>query len=211
MKEQLALHLFNLIMEINKLSSSLILFVFLVVTFVIVLDSLYTHSKQKVKQTGLSHKAVTVGVDGLKNLPTNTYVSDIQRIAGRPDAVIRENGYIIPVERKPLAKKIRDRYVAQLLVYMRLIEEFEGRKPPYGYLILGSQCKRVKIYNTPEKQAWLQRMLDDMQGILAGEHAKAVPEFQKCKKCSVSSHCAFSYTSKAIPGHAHNGKLKILH
>ena len=210
MKEFLARELFNVIFEINKLSSTLILLVFLIVTLVIVLDSLYAHSRQKNKQVGFDRKSKTVGVDGLKNMPTLTYVSDIQGLAGRPDAVIRENNFIIPVERKPLAKKIRDRYIAQLLVYMRLVEEFEGKKPPYGYLILGPKCKRVRIYNTPEKQAWLQKMLDDMRGVLNGGAAKALPDYQKCKKCPVKTHCTFSYI-QANAVSSPKSKLKILH
>jgi CRISPR/Cas system-associated exonuclease Cas4 (RecB family) len=211
MKELLARELFDLIYEVNKNSSTLILLIFLVVTLVIVLDSLYEHSKRKNKQVGLDTKSQTIGVDGLKNLPTLTYVSDIQGLAGRPDAVIREKNFIIPVERKPLAKKIRDRYVAQLLVYMRLIEEFEGKKPPYGYLILGAKCKRVKIYNTPEKQAWLQKMLDEMKSIICGNPAKALPEYQKCKKCSVKKHCNFTYVPAVNSAATSKTKLKILH
>ncbi len=210
MKEILALKLYDLIYEINQSSTTLILLVFLIVTFVIVLDGLYEHTKLKKEQTGLSHHAVPLGIDGLKNFPARTYISEIQQIAGRPDALIREAGFIIPVERKPLAKKIRDRYVAQLLVYMRLIEEFEGVKPPYGYLILGAKCKRVKIYNTPQKQAWLQKMLDEMQAILKGAPAIAIPDFRKCKNCNVSKHCDKSFNHHAISDKT-NPKLKILH
>ena len=210
MKQFLAQELFNLILEINKLSSSLILLVFLVVTLVIVLDSLFTHSKNKAKLTGLADSSKPIGVDGLKSFPSKTYVSEIQGLAGRPDALVRENGFIIPVERKPLAKKIRDRYIAQLLVYMRLVEEFEGRKPPYGYLILGANCKRVKIYNTEEKQAWLSNLLLEMKSVLEGSLAKAFPDKQKCKKCSVKTFCTF----KPMPQQTDKlplARIKIIH
>ena len=112
-------------------------------------------------------------------------------LAGRPDALISEEGYIIPIERKPLARKIRDRYVAQLLVYMRLVEEFEGRKPPYGYLILGPSARRFRIENSPERQAWLQKILDEMNAIMKGAAAKAEPHPKKCGKCDVKEVCAF--------------------
>ena len=189
MKEELALSLYSILLEIADLSSTLVLLVVLLVITIIVLDSLVTYTSVKSKSTGLNANAVRLGIDGLAALPVKTYVSNIQGLAGRPDALIRENGFSIPVERKPLAKKIRDRYVAQLLTYMRLVEEFEGAKPPYGYLILGAKCKRVKIYNTPEKQAWLQNMLDEMQSILKGSAAKAMPEVTKCK--TVRNFCSF--------------------
>ena len=102
MKEFLAREMFNLVYEINKLSSTLILLVFLCVTLIIVLDSLFAHTKRKNKQIGMDGKSTTIGVDGLKNLPSQLYVSDIQGLAGKPDAIVREKNFIIPVERKPL-------------------------------------------------------------------------------------------------------------
>lgn len=189
MNEFLAQKLYGLIYQIAALSTNLVLLVVLIVITVIVLDSLYAFRRKEQNLTGLDNNAVTIGVDGLKQFPARTYVSEIQGLAGRPDALIREEGFLIPVERKPLAKKMRDRYIAQILVYMRLIEEFEGKKPPYGYLILGAKCKKVKIYNTAERQIWLQRMINEMRQILDGAPAIAMPSLQKCRKCSVSAHC----------------------
>lgn len=210
MREYLAAILFNLIFEISKLSSTLVLLVVLTVICVIVLDSLHSYVQKQRSSTGLAAQAKTVSVDGLRELPGKTYVSDIQGIAGRPDAVVKENGFLIPVERKPLAKKVRDRYIAQLLVYMRLIEEFHGVKPPYGYLVLGSKCRRVKIYNSPEKQAWLQSLLNEMQAVLAGSPALAQPERNKCRKCSVRQHCMADLSQTRKQDKNING-LKILH
>jgi CRISPR/Cas system-associated exonuclease Cas4 (RecB family) len=103
--------------------------------------------------------------------------------------LIVEDGFSVPVERKPLAKKLRDRYVAQILVYMRLVEEFEGQKPPYGYLLLGPQCRRVKIQNSPERQAWLDTLLIEMRAVLEGGEAKAITHPAKCSKCDVRHRC----------------------
>ncbi|MCB0353579.1 MAG: Dna2/Cas4 domain-containing protein [Bdellovibrionales bacterium] len=110
----------------------------------------------------------------------------------RPDAIVVENGFFIPVERKPLAKKIRDRHIAQLLVYMRLVEEFEGKKPPYGYLIIGKGCRKVKIHNSAGRQQWLQKQIDAMREIATkGAQAQATPHPRKCAKCSVRESCSF--------------------
>lgn len=160
-------------------------------SMLIVLDRITSSLTNKKIETGLNTNNSMVSVDGSKSLPVRQYVSDIQGIAGRPDAVINEHGYLIPVERKPLARKLRDRYVAQLLTYMRLIEEFEGKKPPYGYLILGPSCRRIKIDNTDERQAWLQSIIDEMRGILDGKAAKPSPMAKKCRKCEMRESCAF--------------------
>lgn len=193
MKEEFRTFLIETFSQIARLDTDIILLAILITCTVILYDLLHAVSRRKLKESGIQKKAVTQGVDGSKNLPVNDYVSDIQGLAGRPDAVIIENGFTIPVERKPLARKLRDRHVAQLLVYMRLIEEFDGKKPPYGYLILGGNCRRVKIMNTPERQAWLQGIIDEMRAILDGKAAKASPTKEKCAKCDVGFQCAFKY------------------
>lgn len=189
MKEEAAATIYNLLYEIAQLDSKFIVLAILMVCAVIVLDCVTTVASEKHKKAGLKSGATTAGIDGGRNLPVRSYVSDIQGLAGTPDALINEDGYIIPIERKPLAKKIHDRYVAQLLVYMRLVEEFEGKKPPYGYLILGPNCRSFKIENTEERQAWLQKIIDEMRGILAGAEAVPTPHPRKCARCQVKEVC----------------------
>ena len=164
----------------------------LVVSIVIVLDSITLFAAKKQKKTGIETPSPSVSIDGSDTLPVRNYVSQIQGLAGRPDAVILEQGYFIPVERKPLARKIRDRYVAQVLVYMRLIEEFEGKKPPHGYLILGPNCRKFKIENSEDRQRWLQTRLDQMRAYLEeGEQVTADPHPRKCRKCTVKNVCEY--------------------
>ena len=166
----------------------------LIIVAVVVLDAVNTSIRKRHEQAGLNPKTVTKSIDGSKTVPLRDYVSEMQGLAGKPDALIRENGYVIPIERKPLARKIRDRYVAQLLVYMRLIEEFEGKKPPYGYLILGAHCRKIRIDNTPARQEWLQKILDDMRGVLENRiDPLATPQRIKCRKCDVRQACAFRH------------------
>lgn len=140
---------------------------------------------------GFEPKSVTVSIEGSTFLAEREYISEGQGLAGKPDALIEENGFIIPVERKPLAKKLRDRYVAQLLVYMRLVEEFEGKRPPHGYLLIGPSCRRIKVENTEAKQRWVQVLIDQMRSVLDGAEAKASPHPIKCSKCDVKHRCAF--------------------
>jgi CRISPR-associated protein Cas4 len=110
-------------------------------------------------------------------------------LAGRPDALVKEHDYVIPVERKPLAKKLRDRYVVQLLIYMRLVEEFEGVRPPHGYLLLGPSCRRIKVVNSESKQQWVDSLIREMRGILEGMEPRAAPHEKKCRKCEARERC----------------------
>ena len=199
MREYLAQKVVLLIYEISLLNSEIILLTILLVIGAIVVDGLSAFAEEKRATVGAVRSTGAVGIEGSREIPVKQYVSDAQGLAGRPDAVIKENGFFIPVERKPLAKKLHDRYVAQLLVYMRLIEEFEGKRPPYGYLLLGPNCRRIKIENTPERQQWLQNHLDQMRAILAGLPARATPHPKKCQRCEVRLACKSSLADQIAP------------
>ena len=181
----------HLIDQLTEANTELVVFAVLIICAVVVLEGASIFARKKRKETGIAPSLTTLSLDGSKTLPVRHYVSDMQGLAGRPDALISENGYIIPVEHKPLSNKVRDRYIAQVLVYMRLVEEFEGKKPPYGYLILGKNCRKFKVENSPERQAWLQKMINEMQGILHGAASVPTPHEKKCKRCDVRASCAF--------------------
>ena len=188
MKEQLRQYIFNLLEDVASTDTHFVLLAILLVAFVIVLDAISRFARQERKKAGLNDETPP---SERKSLQVKKYISEMQLLSGTPDALISEDGFIIPIERKPLAKKIRDRYIAQLLVYMRLVEEFEGKKPPYGYLVLGPKSRRIKIYNTEKRQAWLQKMIDEMQAVLHNEaQAKAIPLKQKCEACNVRHSCS---------------------
>ncbi|MGI6524763.1 MAG: CRISPR-associated protein Cas4 [Bdellovibrionota bacterium] len=193
MHDQIKNYLYDLLVDIANCDISVAIAVILLSCIVIVLDAISMAAKKKRQETGLPQQELKESLKptGSDSLKPRSYVSDMQLLSGKPDALISENGYIIPIEHKPLGKKIRDRYVAQLLVHMRLVEEFEGKRPPYGYLIIGQNRRRVKIQNTPEKQAWLQGIIDEMQNILQKKSkAIATPQPQKCKKCPVRISCS---------------------
>jgi CRISPR-associated protein Cas4 len=140
--------------------------------------------------SGFSREEVAVSIDRGELLPEREYISRQQGLAGKPDALVQEGGFVLPVERKPLAKKLRDRYVAQLLVYMRLVEEFEGKRPPHGYLLLGPKCRRVTVANSAQKQSWVSRMLLEMREILDGTPPRPAPHPKKCASCEVKARCS---------------------
>jgi CRISPR/Cas system-associated exonuclease Cas4 (RecB family) len=191
-------YLVSLFQQIATLDVDLIILAVLIVCCIVVLESVSIFARKKRTETGIEAQTPTVSIDGSTACQVKHYVSTKQGLAGRPDALIIEDGYIIPVERKPLANKIRDRYVAQILVYMRLIEEFEGKRPPYGYLILGPKCRKFKIENSSQRQAWLQRLIDEMQAILHGGNCIPAPHSRKCCRCDVRDACAHCMQAHVI-------------
>lgn len=191
-------YILSLLLQIEQLNPSLILLVGLLCVLFIVFDNFDLLARRKRRQFGTTKKAIAVSVDGSKSIPVKNYVSEMQGLAGRPDAIIIEDGYFIPLERKPLARKIRDRHIAQLLVYMRLVEEFEGKKPPYGYLILGKNARKIKIENSDTRQRWLQGIIDEMRGIMDGLPSKPTPYDKKCASCVARQHCKFRMDLKTV-------------
>lgn len=182
----------KLLLDLSQAPTDLVLLAFIFVAAVIMIDAFQRVVEIKGKESGLGSKSKTIAIDGSNITTAKQYISESQGLAGRPDAIISEDGFIIPVERKPFAKKIRDRYVAQILIYMRLIEEFEGKKPPYGYLVLGPNCKQVKIENSEARQKWLSNILVEMRETLSTNKAKPSPSPKKCPKCEVNKFCKFS-------------------
>jgi len=194
MWEYIAKQMVVLLRQIVSINSSVTLLVLLIISAIIVIDLLLQRVQENAKVTGIvlvKAKTKAVGIDGTKQNPVKDLVSPELGLAGRPDAILQEGEFLIPVEHKPLATKLRDRYVAQLLVYMRLIEEIEGIRPPYGYLILGPNARRVKVTNSRQRQEWLEVKLNEMRDILEGQPAKADPHPKKCVSCRVKDSCLF--------------------
>jgi CRISPR-associated protein Cas4 len=169
----------------------LLVLAFTLVFVAIVVDALIGHIQRTRRATGITRKMVVKAVDGGKFALEREYVSSSLGLAGRPDAIVVENGIHIPIERKSFGKKPRDKDIAQLLVYLRLVEEAEGVRPPHGYIILGPQAKRFKVLNTPEKQAWLEDILKEMRAAIAGQGCKATPHPRKCSGCALRMSCEF--------------------
>lgn len=197
----------SLINDLALIETNSIMLVILLVIAVIVVDGVSLFVVRLKRESGLEAKAKALSIDGGKSVPSKNYISDTLLLAGRPDAVIMEDGFPIPVEHKTFAKKIHDRYVAQLLVYMRLVEEQEGKRPPYGYLILGPQRKKVRIENTEKRQLWLDKLLNEMHAILDGAEARATPVARKCRKCDVREHCNFKI-NEDTPVKINNSRMR---
>jgi CRISPR-associated protein Cas4 len=177
---------------LTNIDARIFAYIGLMITAYIVIKDVLTVLQTMRASTGLPvNKEKAISIDGASSYPAKEYISEAQGLAGRPDAVIIERGYFIPVERKPTVNKVRDRHIAQLLVYMRLVEEFEGKRPPYGYLIVGKNARKVKITNTEERQSWLGEHILQLKKIASKETLPIPnPHPRKCQKCKVRNLCS---------------------
>ena len=179
-----------------------ILIILLILGVVIFVWDVFDRRSTKIRTSGgLSEKSEVVALRGSSYLPAKEYYSAKLNLSSRPHGLIREEGVIIPVDVNPLSRKIKDRHVIQMLAHLRLIEEAEGVKPPYGMLVMGPEARPVKIKNSEEKQAWLDRVLQEMNAIIAGAEAVADPVFYKCRSCDVRELCSFSVYDESRDRH----------
>ena len=72
--------------------------------------------------------------------------SERYMLRGQPDRIVQRGRYFIPEEKKS-GRQINESYQAQLGVYLVLVEEEYGVRPPYGFIIL-RDGERVKVKNT---------------------------------------------------------------
>jgi len=156
---------------------------------IFVWDLLMRQSNQLKTSGGLTEKSQLVAVSGSTKIPGRVYSSAELGLSSQPHSLIKEEGFLIPVDVVPSSKKVKDRHVVQMLVHMRLVETIEGKRPPYGILILGKEQRSVRIKNTDEKQSWLDDILGEMRSILGGVPAVAKPSYYKCKGCDVRDYC----------------------
>lgn len=184
--------------EIEEIESGLsipveIVIIMVLLAAVIFIWDLFDRQSKKIQSgSGLSESSTVVSAKGSKYLPTKAFVSHGLSLCGTPDALLEDGKQLIPVIIKPAGKKVQDRHVIELLAYMRLIEEENATPCPYGQLLLGKDRRLVKIKNAPEKQRWLESLLDEMESILSGVPAIATPSVQKCRRCDVKEFCTQS-------------------
>ncbi len=172
--------------------TELVLLILVLGLVIFMWDLFERRGKSLRKITGMNEKAETIAVKGSSQLPAKAYTAIELGLRGKPDAVVREKNQIIPVDIHPLANKIRDRHVVQMLAHLRLIEECEGVRPEHGILLMGKMQRKVLLKNTPEKQRWLETLVDEMHSIMDGIPAVPSPTPQKCRACDVRSICAHS-------------------
>jgi CRISPR-associated exonuclease Cas4 len=141
------------------------------------------------RTTGLgSGKIVDVGASGRNG---EILVSASLGLRGLPDMVMRIDDDLIPVEvktgrvpRGPLFS-----HILQLAAYCVLIEERQGRPPPYGVLQYGKHVRHEIDYND-ELQEILLLKLDEMRKIIrTGQAHRNHHRPGKCASCSRREGC----------------------
>jgi len=172
--------------------TEIVLIMLLVGAIIVVWDMVDRHTQRLQKSSGIAKGNKVVASRGGAAPEAAVLRSEQLRLQSKPDALMQEDNFLIPVDRLPLSKKIRDRHVAKLITHLRIIEETQARPSPYGLLIVGQDARSSRVLYTPEKKLWLDELVRQMRAITEGEmEAVASPSKFKCKNCDVHSLCKF--------------------
>ena len=110
-------------------------------------------------------------------------------LVGRPDRIVRRGKQII-VEDKKRSMRIYESHRVQMGVYMLLVEEHYGVRPPHAVLVLGDG-RREKIRNTKKLRA---QVLDITARIRKArsdlrQPLRVVTTPAKCRACAQRQNC----------------------
>lgn len=122
--------------------------------------------------------------------PSTPYHSPTWGLAGRPDYVLHHRGACIPVEVKGgrTPREPYEGHVLQLAAYCLLMEEAEGRAPPYGLLRYPEATFRV-----PFDARLRQRVVEVLGEMRAAEArggvARGHQDPWRCRACGYREVC----------------------
>lgn len=111
-------------------------------------------------------------------------------LTGKPDYLVEENGFIIPVEVKSSRAPAipHDSHVYQLAAYCLLVERTSGVRPPYGILHYRDQTFTIEYTATLEHE--LEGLLtamrqQDHQNNVSRSHQQPA----RCAGCGFRNNC----------------------
>jgi CRISPR-associated exonuclease Cas4 len=142
------------------------------------------------RKSGVSKgQIVDVGAGGAEG---RLMVSEQYGLRGLPDVVMRVDDDLIPVEvktgrvpRGPLFS-----HILQLAAYCLLIEERQGRAPPYGVLQYGKHIRHEIDYTDELKWTLANKLIEMRQIIRTGEAHRNHHRPGKCASCSRREGCS---------------------
>ena len=116
--------------------------------------------------------------------------SDRYRLTGRPDYLVRTRRGVVPVEVKSGTSPPQPylAHILQLAAYCLLVEEQEGRAPPYGILKYRDQAFEIDF--TSGLRSELLDMIDDIRyDLRAHDVERSHDEPARCQGCGYREQC----------------------
>lgn len=111
-------------------------------------------------------------------------------LTGTPDYIVETPDGFVPVEVKPSRtdSEPRESHLLQVLAYCLLLEEQEGKRPPYGLLRYSTETFRVD-YNNQTKQHIIS-VIEEMRGAATQmEVHRSHDMVARCRMCAYRTIC----------------------
>jgi CRISPR-associated exonuclease Cas4 len=142
------------------------------------------------RQAGLPAGRVTYADTSAWDRCERPLFSNRYRLTGQPDYLVSTRRGVVPVEVKSSAAPPQPylAHVLQLAAYCLLVEEQDGRAPPYGILKYRDQAFEVDY--TPTLRSELVSALDDIRRDLqARDVHRSHDEPGRCRGCGYRQQC----------------------
>ena len=149
--------------------------------------ALFSSQQASAKRKELGLKGTVVYQDA--GLKSQVFRSQRHHLKGKPDLLIKVEGVIIPVDKKPGKKrKPYPGQAAQLAAYCLLVHEDTGVRPPYG-IIRYDDGDFIQPYTDAVERRLLE-VVEEMRAVKAGAAAhRNHQSINKCKKCGFRASC----------------------
>src|ERR1044072_5070838 len=112
---------------------------------------------------GLPGGRVVYSDTGMRELPAKRLYPARYDLSGKPDYLMVTRQGLVPVEVKPerTDTEPRESHLLQVLAYCLLIEETEGKPPPYG--LLRYRAETFKVDYNGQTRAPLLEVIEEMR------------------------------------------------
>jgi CRISPR-associated exonuclease Cas4 len=152
--------------------------------------SLIWFSRRKWEQVGLPSGRLIYADPGLWGKPEKPFYDPGLGLTGKPDYVVDQKGYLLPVEVKSLwaPSTPYDSHILQLGAYSLLIERSTGKRPPYGILKYRNRSFAIDFTHSLENSVIetveaIRRQKNRSQTFRSHEEAR------RCAHCGFRNNC----------------------
>ena len=139
---------------------------------------------------GLAEGKVVYSDTGASRIAARPLYSPRYGLTGKPDYLLTTRRGLVPVEVKPTRDDAepRESHLLQVLAYCLLVEESQGRRPPYGLLRYRTETFKVEYNNDTRAQVIdvIEKMHEAMHG---GEVHRSHDQPGRCRACAYVELC----------------------
>lgn len=151
--------------------------------------TLFFQARKRLQAAGLPGGQIIYSDTQRWEKPKKTLFDPISGVAGRPDYLVKHDGFVVPVEVK--SGRPKDPYqshVFQLAAYCLLVESEFGIRPPYG--IIRYQHRSFSIDYSVELEEALRALLTEMRLHDRLENiARSHDHAGRCRGCGFNRIC----------------------